>query len=165
MWRKYNVYKVCLKSNGIDHLLLCEKHHPKRVRATGPDDQSTSLERDPASFALHSTREEIRVGQIVAASPPKCTCSQRPEYSWPKEHCRVLEQPLYLLDLSRCDFFYFSKTQEEYQGYPFWRHGGHQGGRNDGAEGHTRRIFPVEAWQRRMKKCIRLKGDYLEGVV
>ena len=57
-------------------------HSEFGVLATGPDDQSASLQRDPAAFASLSAREERRVaaGQIMAASPRQCTCSQRPEH-------------------------------------------------------------------------------------
>ena len=72
---------VKIKSQShVDHVLRCQRHRPQRVLATGPDDQSASLQRDPAAFASLSAREETRVvaGQIMAASPRQCTCSQRP---------------------------------------------------------------------------------------
>ena len=112
------------------------------VLATGPDDQSASLQRDPAAFASISAREETRVvaGQIVAASNyislRQCTCSQRPEH--PAFH--LAEKNI----TWSCSVWLFSfpQAQGDHQGDPFWRRGGHQEGRNDGAEGHPRRILP-----------------------
>ena len=39
--------------------------------------------------------------------------------------------------------FSFPQAQGDHQGDPFWRRGGHQKGRNDGTEGHPRRILPA----------------------
>ena len=62
----------------VDHILRCEKHRPLWVFATRPDNQSASLQKNPAAFASLSAREETRVvaGQIVAASTRQYTCSQ-----------------------------------------------------------------------------------------
>ena len=67
---------VKIKSQShVDHVLRYERHGPQWVLATGPDDQSASLQRDPAAFASLRAREETRVvaGLILAASPPQCT--------------------------------------------------------------------------------------------
>ena len=108
---------------------------PQWVLATGPDDQSASLQRDPATFASLSMREETRVAarQIVAASPWQCTCSQCPEHPavlGREENCHT--GTIFLFTWS-CSVWLFSFPQAQggYQGDLFWRRGGHQEGRND----------------------------------
>ena len=119
-----------------------------RVLATGPDAQSASLQRDPAAFlASLSAREEMRIvaGQIRAASPRQCTCSQRPEHPavpGREEHHRAGTTSLFTWPCSVW-LFSFPQAQGDHQGDPFWRRGGHQEGRNNGAEGHPRRILPA----------------------
>lgn len=39
--------------------------------------------------------------------------------------------------------FSFPQAQGDHQVDPFWRHGGHQDGHNDAAEGHPRGTIPV----------------------
>ena len=139
---------VKIKSQShVNHVLRCQKHRPQWVLATGPDDQSASLQRDPAAFASPSAREETRVvaGQIVAASPRHCTCSQRPQHPavpGREEHRRTGTTSLFTRSCSVW-FFSFPQAQGDHQGDPFWRRGGHQEGRNDGAEWHPRRILPA----------------------
>lgn len=82
-----------------------------------------------------------------------------------KKNIAVLEQPPYSPDLAPCDFFLFPKLKEVMKGTRF-----------DDAEDIKKavttelRSIPQEsfqqcmqAWQRRMDKCIRCQGDYFEG--
>lgn len=97
------------------------------------------------------------------AASPQCTGSQRPE-----KNIAELEQPPYSPDpalrfpfyLFFFFFFSFLQAQGDHQGDPFRRRGGHKEARNDGAEGHPSRILLecIEAWQRKMGKCLRLEG-------
>ena len=59
-----------------------------------------------------------------------------------KKNIIVLEEPPYSPDLAMCDFS-LPQTQGDHQGDLFWRRGGHQEGRNDGADRHPRSIFPA----------------------
>ena len=147
---------------------MSEAYRPQWILDTEPDDQSASLQRDPAAFASLSAREETRVaaGQFVAASPRQCTCSQRPQHPavpGREEHRRTGATSLFTRSHSVI-LFSFPQAQGDLQGDPFWRRGGHQEGRNDGAEGHPEKSFQqcIEAW-RRMEKCIRLEGITLTG--
>ena len=77
----------------------------------------------------------------------------------------VLEQPPYSPDLAPCDFFLFPKVKGIIKGTLF-----------EGVEAIERAVTTelrgipeesfqqcIEAWPRRMEKCIRLEGDYLKG--
>ena len=77
----------------------------------------------------------------------------------------MLEQPPYSLDLAPCDFFLFPKLKGIIKGTHF-----------EGVEAIKRAVTTelrgipeesfqqrVEAWQRRMEKCVRGKGGYFEG--
>ena len=84
-----------------------------------------------------------------------------------KNNIAVLEQPPYSSDLAPCDFFLFPKLKEVIKETHF----------QDSEEIKTAvtrelRAIPeesfkqcVEAWQRRLEKCIRAQGDYFEGDV
>lgn len=72
LWKKIMTrYKICLKSNGIVHILQCERNRPQWVLDTEPGDHSASLKRGPVVFASLSAQEETRVvaRQIVGVSP------------------------------------------------------------------------------------------------
>ena len=56
-----------------------------------------------------------------------------------EKNITVLERPPYTPDLVLCDFFFFSKLK----GAHFEGVEGHQEGRDDGPEGHPRRILPA----------------------
>ena len=89
---------------------------------TGPDDQTASLQRDPAAFASLSAREETRVvaGQNVAASPRQCTCSQRPEHpAVPGREEHRGTGTTYSPDLAPCDFLVFPKLKGIIKGTRF----------------------------------------------
>ena len=139
---------VKIKSQShVDHVLRCQRHRPHWVLTTGPDEQSASLQRDPAASSSLIVREETRVaaGQILAAWPPQCTCSQRPQHPavpGREEHRRTGTASLFTWSCS-VRLFSFPQAQGDHQGDPFWRRGGHQEGRNDGAEGNPRRILPA----------------------
>ena len=82
-----------------------------------------------------------------------------------EKNIAVLEQPLYSPDLAPCDFFLFPKLKGIIKGTHF-----------EGVEAIKRAVTTelrgipeesfqqrMEAWQRRMEKCIRLEGGYFEG--
>ena len=81
-----------------------------------------------------------------------------------KNNIAVLEQPPYSPDLAPCDFFLFPKLKEVIKGTRF----------QDSEVIKTAlmrelQVIPeesfqecVEAWQRRLKMCIRAQGDYFE---
>ena len=66
----------------VDHVLRCERHRPQRIVATGPDNQSASLQEYSVAYASLSVREETRVvvRQIAVISPQQCTSSQDLEH-------------------------------------------------------------------------------------
>ena len=78
-----------------------------------------------------------------------------------EKNIAVLEQPHYLPDLAPCDFFLFPKLKGIIKGTRF-----------EGVEAIKRAVTTelrgipeesfqqcIEAWQKRMEKCIRLEGD------
>ena len=76
-----------------------------------------------AAFDSLGVREETRVvaGQILAASPRQCTCSQGPEHpAVPsrEEHHRT-GTTSYSPDLAPCDFFLFPKLKGMIKGTRF----------------------------------------------
>ena len=74
--------KVRQSQSPVNHILQCEGYCIQQVLSTGPDDQSASLEEDPAVYALLSAQKETRVvaGQIIVALPQQCTYLQYPEH-------------------------------------------------------------------------------------
>ena len=100
------------------------------------------------SWLLHHDNAPAHNGQFLA-----------------EKNIAVLEQPPYLPDLAPCDFFLFPKLKGSIKGIRF-----------EGVEAIKRAVTTelrgipeesfqqcIEAWQRRMEKCIRLEGDYFEG--
>ena len=82
-----------------------------------------------------------------------------------KNNIAVLEQPPYSPDLAPCDFFLFPKLKGVMKGthFPDVR-------TIKRAVTKELRVIPkksfqecIEAWQRRMEKCVRAHGDYFEG--
>ncbi|XP_027233874.2 uncharacterized protein [Penaeus vannamei] len=77
----------------------------------------------------------------------------------------VLEQPPYSPDLAPCDFFLFPKLKGVIKGTRFED----VDDIKKAVTTELRRIPEesfqecMQAWQRRMRKCIRLQGDYFEG--
>lgn len=65
--------------------------------------------------------------------------SNSPAYIW--QLLNLLGQPPYSTDLDPCDFFSFPQAQGDHQWDSFWRHGSHQEGCKDGADGYPRRII------------------------
>ena len=149
-------------------ILPCESYHPLWVLVTSPDDQLASLQRDPVAFPLLSAQEEMRVvaGQIVAASPQQCTCSQCPEHlavlGW--EHCCAGTTYLFTW---LCFVWLFSFPQAQ---------GGSSRGPDyfEDLEAIKRAVMMelrgipeesflqcIDMWQR-MEKCIRLTGITLK---
>ena len=82
-----------------------------------------------------------------------------------KNNIAVQEQPPHSPDLAPCDFFSFPKVKEVIKGTSFQE--------SEAIKTAVTRellVIPkesfqecVEAWQRRLEKCIRAKGDYFEG--
>ena len=82
-----------------------------------------------------------------------------------KNNIAVLEQPPYSPDLAPCDFFLFPQLNKVIKGTRF----------QDSEAiktAVTRELLAIseesfqkcmEAWQRRLEKCIRAQGDYFEG--
>ena len=93
------------------HVLRCQRHCPHCVLATGPDDQSASLQRDPVAFASFSVQEEMRV---VADNAPAHNALSIWQFLAEK-NIIVLEEPPYSPDLALCDFS-FPQTQGDHQG-------------------------------------------------
>ena len=82
-----------------------------------------------------------------------------------EKNIAVLEQPPYSPDLALCDSFLFPKLKGIIKGTRF-----------EGVEAIKRAVTTelrgipeesfqlcIEAWPRRMEKCIRLEGDSFEG--
>ena len=82
-----------------------------------------------------------------------------------KNNIAVLEQPPYSPDLAACDFFLFPKLKEVIKGTRFQD----LEAMKTAVMGELRAIPEeffqecMEAWQRRLEKCIRAQGDYFEG--
>ena len=82
-----------------------------------------------------------------------------------KNNIAVLEQPPYSPDLTPCDFFLFPKLKKVIKRTTF------QDSEVIKIAATTElRVIPeesfqecVEAWQRRLEKCILAQGDYFEG--
>ena len=85
--------------------------------------------------------------------------------SWPRRTSLYWNNIPILPDLAPCDFFLFPKLKGSIKGIRF-----------EGVEAIKRAVTTelrgipeesfqqcIEAWQRRMEKCIRLEGDYFEG--
>ena len=126
------------------HVLWCEGYCSQQVLATGPDDQSASLQ-DPVVNFLLSAQEKMRVvtRQIMAISPQHCTCTQCSEHSavpGREEHCRTRTTSLFTWSCSMGFFFLFSKLKRIIEGTC---DGEHKEGHKDGAEEHPRRILPA----------------------
>ena len=82
-----------------------------------------------------------------------------------KNNIAVLEQPPYSPDLAPCDLFLFPKLKEVIKGTRF-----QDSEAIKTAVTKELRAIPelsfqecVESWQRRLEKCIRAQGHYLEG--
>ena len=82
-----------------------------------------------------------------------------------KNNTAVLEQPLYFPDLAPCDFFLFPKLKEVIKSTRF-----QDSEAIKTAVTREFRAIPeesyqecVEAWERRLEKCIRAQGDYFES--
>ena len=125
---------VKIKSQShVDHFLRCQRHRPQWVLATGPDDQSASLQRDPVAFVSLSAREVTRVtvaGSIVAASRRQCTCSQRPEHPavpGREEHRRTGTTSLFTWSCSVWFFFFFPSSRGSSSGPVLWACGPSRG--------------------------------------
>ena len=110
--------KVKIQSH-VDHILRCDRHRSLWVLTTGPDNQSASLQINPAAFASHIAGEETRVvaGQIVVASPRQCACSQCPDPSavlGRKENRRAGRTSLF--NWLRVTFFFSPTSRESSRG-------------------------------------------------
>ena len=82
-----------------------------------------------------------------------------------QKNIAVLEQPPYSPDLAPCDFFLFPKLKGVIKGTCFEDV-------HDIKKAVTTELWRIpeesfqecmQAWQRRMGKCVRLEGDYFEG--
>ena len=157
--RRYRSWRK--QKSHVDHILQCERSFLRGVLATGPDDQLSILQGDLATYSSFRARKEARAvaGQIVAASPRQCTCSQRLEHhpgtGWGEisPHCN--NYPIHQ-NLLRVTFFLSTKLK-----------GIIKGARFDGMEvvkkvltkeqrGIPEKSFPqcIETWLRRIRKYI-----------
>ena len=77
----------------------------------------------------------------------------------------VLEQPPYSPDLAGCDFFLFLKLKEVIKGTRFQDSEAIKTAVTRELWAILEKSFQecVEAWQRRLEKCIRAQEDYFEG--
>ena len=82
-----------------------------------------------------------------------------------KNNIAVLEQPPYSPDLAPCDFFLFPKLKEVIKGTRFQDSEAIKTAVVRELQAISEESFQecVEAWQRRLEKCIRAQGDYFEG--
>ena len=82
-----------------------------------------------------------------------------------KNKIAVLEQPPFSPDLAPCDFFVFPKLKEVIKGTRFQDSEASRTAVTRELQAIPEESFQecVEAWQRRLEKCIRAQGDYLEG--
>ena len=75
----------------------------------------------------------------------------------------TLHHPSYSPDSSRCDFFFFSKTERDSQGDTLPRSRGYQNQRDETPQNHHKFLQCFKAWSKRMEKCIKANGEYFEG--
>ena len=82
-----------------------------------------------------------------------------------KNNIAVLEQPPYSPDLAPCDFFLFPKLKGVMKGMRFPDVQAIKRAVTKELRAIPKKSFQecMEAWQRRMEKCIRAHGDYFEG--
>ena len=82
-----------------------------------------------------------------------------------KNNIAILEQPPYSRDLAPCDFFLFPKLKEVIKGTCFQDSKAIKTAVTKELRAIAEESFQecVEAWQRRLEKCIRAQGDYFEG--
>ena len=82
-----------------------------------------------------------------------------------KNNIAVLEQPPYSPDLAPCDFFLFSKLKKVIKGTPFQDSEAIKTAVTRELQAIPEESFQefVEAWQRRLEKCIQAQEDYFEG--
>ena len=82
-----------------------------------------------------------------------------------KNNNAVLEQPPYSPDLAPCDFFLFPKLKEVIKETRFQDLEAIKTAIARELQAIPEESFLecVEAWQRRLEKCIRAQGDYFEG--
>ena len=82
-----------------------------------------------------------------------------------RSNIAVLEQIPYSPDLAPCDFFLFPKLKEVIKGTRFQDSEAIKTAVTRELRAIPKESFQecVEAWQRRLEKCIRAQGDYFEG--
>ena len=82
-----------------------------------------------------------------------------------KNNIAVLEQPPYSPDLAPCDFFLFPKPKKVMKETRFPDVQAIKRAVTKELQAIPKKSFQecMEAWQRRMEKCVRAHGDYFEG--
>ena len=82
-----------------------------------------------------------------------------------KRNVTVLDHPPYSPDLAPCDFFLFPKLKEVIKGVRFLDMEIIKKAVTTELKRIPEESFQecMEAWQNRMRKCVRLEGDYFEG--
>ena len=82
-----------------------------------------------------------------------------------KNNIAVLKQPTYSPDLAPCGFFLFPKLKKVIKGTHFLDSEAIKTTVTRELRAIPEESFQecMEAWQRRLKKCIRAQGDYFEG--
>ena len=82
-----------------------------------------------------------------------------------KNNIAVLEQPPYSPDLAPSDFFLFPKLKGVIKGSRFSDVQSIKRAVTKELRAIPKKSFQecMEAWQRRMEKCVKARGDYFEG--
>lgn len=152
----------------IDHILQCERHRPLWVLATGPNDQSASLQRDPVAFALLRDESCGKLNSVCFTTTMHLlTMPWAYGSSWLRRtfNCSTCWNNLPIhLTLLRVTF-YFPKLKGVIKGTRFDNVETIKRSVTTEIRGILEESFQqcIEAWPKRMEKCIRLKGNYFEG--
>ena len=152
----------------IDHILQCERHRPLWVLATGPNDQSASLQRDPVAFALLRDKSCGKPNSVCFTTTMHLlTMPWAYGSSWLRRtfSCSTCWSNLPIhLTLLRVTF-YFPKLKGVIKGTRFDNVETIKRSVTTEIRGILEESFQqcIEAWPTRMEKCIRLKGNYFEG--
>ena len=119
---------------------------------------------------MHSVREkrrelwETRSRLLHHGNASAHNALEIPEFL-PKNNIVVLEQPPNSPHLAPCDFFLFSKLKEVIKGTHFQNSDAIKTAVTKDLRAIPENSFQecVEAWQRRLEKCIQAQGNYFEG--
>ena len=151
-------------------VLRRERNRPHGVLATGSDSVNQHVYKEILWRLLRSVREKRReLWQDNAwllhqdNAPAHNALSIRQFLA--ERNVTVLNHPPYSPDLAPCDFFLFSKLKEVIEGVRFPDMEAIKKAVTTELKRIPKESFQecMEAWQNRMRKCVRLEGDYFEG--